>query len=164
MATAADVLNYLTSNRIEFKVITHPPFASAHDLARTHGLMIDEVAQTRVFMADRRFVIALVPGENRIDEQELCEVLEAREITAASDWDLERLFPGCEIGAAPPLGNLYGLPVVADRGFETTGRIVFSVCSRTISLMLDWREYKKLVHPIVAAIVIPAHVPLTQVP
>jgi len=152
MATQANIFNYLTDNAATFRVLTHPPLFTAQDLARAHHVVKDEVADHAVYRADYRFVLAVVPAGSTINEPNLRHVLQARDIVKASDWDIERLFPGCELGAAPLLGNLFGLTVVADSAFEKRGRIVFHVCSRATSIMMSWRDYKNAADPIVAAI------------
>jgi Ala-tRNA(Pro) deacylase len=153
MATPADVINYLSDNTATFRVLTHVPLYSSQDLARAHHVMNDEVAEYTLFKADHRFVLAVMPAGSVVSEPDLRRVLQARELKKASMWDTERLFPGCELGAAPLLGNLFGLTVVADSTFEKHGRIVFHVCNRATSIMINWRDYKFAVDPIVAAIV-----------
>lgn len=153
MATAADIMNYLSCNVSEFKVLTHPPLSSITDLVRAKGLMTDEVAEIRVLKADNRYVMTVVPGGSEVSCQALCDALHANEVTAVSDGDLERLFPSCDVGTAAPFGNLFGIPVVADSSFERAGRMVFAACSRTISLMMEWHDYRRLVKPIVAPII-----------
>ncbi len=152
MATAADIFNYLTNNALHFRVLTHPPVFSTQELARLNYVMSDEVAEHAVFKADYRFIMAVVPAGTVVSERALRQLLHVRELVRASAWDIERLFPECEIGAAPILGNLFGIPVIVDSSFEKRERIVFFVCARTTSVMMNWREYKNAVDPIVAAI------------
>jgi hypothetical protein len=40
----------------------------------------------------------------------------------AEESDLSLLFPGAELGAMPPFGNLFGLPVYLDRGVAAAMR------------------------------------------
>lgn len=156
MATQADIFNYLTDNAATFRVLSHPPIYSAQELARVHHVMKDEVADYAVYKADYKFILVVIPAGTTINESDLCNVLQVRELVRSSEWDIERLFPGCEIGAAPLLGNLFGLVVVADSTFEKRQRIVFHVCSHAVSIMVNWRDYKHTVDPIIAAIAVPA--------
>ncbi len=153
MATAADVMDYLRGNRTEFKILTHPPYASKRDMASSKGIPPEEVADVLTLRADKWFVMTVIPAGRKVSEQTLCDLLQAKELSDVSEWDLERLFPTCEIKSVAPFGHLFGVPVVADASFERIGRIVFPACSRTISLMMEWRDYQRLVHPTVAEIV-----------
>ncbi len=156
MTTAAGIFNYLTDNSVNFRVLTHPPIFSTQELARVNHVMHDEVAEYAVFKADYRFVMAVVPAGTVVNERALRQLLHVRELARSSDWDMERLFPECEIGAAPLLGNLFGLPVIVDSRFEKQERIVFYVCVRSTSVMMNWREYKNSVDPIIAPIAGPS--------
>ena len=153
MATAADVMDYLRGNRTEFKILTHPPYAARRDMASAKGIPHEEVADVHTLRADKWFVMTVIPAGTRIDEQALRDLLQVKELRDVSEWDLERLFPTCEIKSVAPIGHLFGVPVVADASFARVGRIVFAACSRTISLMMQWQDYQRLVHPTVADIV-----------
>jgi len=152
MATAADVMDYLRGKRTDFKIITHPPYSSLNDMASARGLSPDEVAEVRVLKADNRYVMAVVPAGSEVCQQRLRDLLQVKELKGVSEWDVERLFPTCEVGTVAPFGHLFAILVVADACFERSGRIVFSACSETISLAMEWRDYRRLVNPVVAPI------------
>jgi Ala-tRNA(Pro) deacylase len=158
MMAIAEVINYLSSNAMPFRVLTHAPVYSAADLARGHHVGERNVIKTELYKADRRLAMAIVPADCTVDLAALSAVLRTREITKVDAWEQERLFNGCDVGAVPPLGNLYGIPVVADASFEQCGTVVFRLCSFSTSLSMDWRDYKHLVGPRVAEIARPVEV------
>jgi Ala-tRNA(Pro) deacylase len=63
--------------------------------------------------ADGSFLMAVLPAHERVDLVRLSTALGAR-VSLADEADMQRLFPECEAGAQPPLGELYHLPVVID--------------------------------------------------
>ncbi len=152
MATVSDVINYLRSNAAKVQVFHQPPGASASEVAEAHGITPGEVATVGLYRVDRRYVITIVPAGWGVDVELLKDLLQAKELKRASGWDRVRLFPGCEIRAIPPFGNLYGLQVVADSGFEQAGSLAFRACVCTASIRMEWNDYKRLVNPIVAPI------------
>lgn len=154
MLAIADVINYLSSNATTFRVLTHPPAYSLADLARIHNLGKRNVVKSELYKADHRLAMAIFPSDRRVDISLLVDALHAREIARVEAWEQEHLFSGCDIGAAPPLGNLYGILVVADPLFELGGPIVFRLCNYSTSLSMDWRDYKNLVSPLLAPIVL----------
>ena len=57
-----------------------------------------------------------------------------------------RLFPDCEVGAEPPFGGLYGLPVLIDSSLAEEERIIFRAGSHVeaIEMAADPRYVKVL--------------------
>ena len=60
------------------------------------------------------------------------------------------VMPDCELGAMPPFGNLYALPVYIDKSLTNDDEIVFNACSHTKSVRLKMNDYLGLVKPVIA--------------
>ena len=60
------------------------------------------------------------------------------------------LFPGIDVGAMPPFGNLYGMSVYVDEALAHSESIAFNAGSHSEVLRLDWTDYQRLVNPTVA--------------
>lgn len=67
----------------------------------------------------------------------------------AHEEDLNALFPDCELGAMPPFGNLYGLPVLVEHTLTEDDDIVFNACKHTQSIRMKYRDFERLVQPLV---------------
>jgi len=67
----------------------------------------------------------------------------------ATEGEAQRLFPGVELGALPPLGELAGIPVVADACLRQAGWIVFHGGVLSELVEMTWREYERLAMPII---------------
>ncbi len=61
----------------------------------------------------------------------------------------ESLFPGCEIGAIPPFGNLFGLPVYVDPELEKDETIFFNAGNHQQTVRLKYSDFKRSVQPVV---------------
>ena len=57
--------------------------------------------------------MAVLPASKDLALARLRKALGAQEVRLAHESDVHPLCPDCETGAAPPFGNLYGLPVYA---------------------------------------------------
>jgi Ala-tRNA(Pro) deacylase len=57
------------------------------------------------------------------------------------------MFPGVEIGAMPPFGNLYDMPVYVDEGLTHDERIAFNAGTHSELIQLDYKDYHRLVNP-----------------
>ena len=64
--------------------------------------------------------------------------------------EFETIFQGCEVGAEPPFGGLYGMPVVVDQSLTRFSELVFRAGSHVESLELRYDDFARLEHPMVA--------------
>ena len=60
---------------------------------------------------------------------------------------MEALFPGVELGAASPFGNLYDLAVYVDSGLTESPEIVFSAGTHTATICTRYEDFERLVRP-----------------
>ena len=150
MAKLGDVIDYLKHNSVQYEVIEHAPAFSAHEVAVVSHLPDKDLAKTLIVNADGKFCMVLMPADHRMDDHMLHDLLKAKHVHLASEEDLKQIFPDCEIGAMPPFGNLYALPVYADKTLAADEEIVFNACSHTKSIRLKMNDFIRLVKPVVA--------------
>ncbi len=148
MAKITDVMRYLKNNGIPFEVIPHEPAFTAHDVALATRVPDKELAKTLVARLDGKFWMLVLRGDQRIDERKLKYLFAAQSVHLAHEDDLKTLFPDCELGAMPPFGNLYGLPVLLEHALTENEDIVFHACKHTESIRMKYRDYERLVQPL----------------
>jgi Ala-tRNA(Pro) deacylase len=100
-----------------------------------------------VAIADGEPVMLVLPTTRRVDLERLRALLGTAVVRLASEHELAERFPDCEIGAMPPFGNLYGLPVYVDRALEGDRVIFFQAGSHTRAMSLAYADFKRLVAP-----------------
>jgi Ala-tRNA(Pro) deacylase len=93
--------------------------------------------------------MVVLRADQRLNERLLKRLLAATSVRLAHEEDLEALFPGCDLGAMPPFGNLYGLPVIVDQALTEDDDIVFNACKYTESIRMKYRDYERLVRPLI---------------
>jgi Ala-tRNA(Pro) deacylase len=152
MATLTDVLTYLNKGLIEYKVISHVPVYTLRNTALVTHVPDSELAKTLVVRAGRQLWMAVIPADQRLSEQLVKRVLEVHHVRLATEEELEALFPDSDIGAMPPFGNLYGLPVIVDHSLSERREIVFNACSYTEAIRMKFADFEHLVRPLVGAI------------
>ncbi|MGD1046494.1 MAG: YbaK/EbsC family protein [Bacteroidota bacterium] len=150
MAKLGDVIDYLKHNNVQYEVIEHAPAFSAHEVAVVSHVPEKDLAKTLIINADGKFYMFIMPADHRLDDHLLHDVLKAKHEHLASEEDLQQIFPDCEVGAMPPFGNLYALPVYVDKTLADDDVIVFNACSHTRSIRLKMYDFLRLVKPVVA--------------
>lgn len=157
MARQTELMNYLDRNGVPYQLLSHVPAFRAHDVALVTHVPDIQSAKTLLVKAGSLYWMVVIPADYRLDEKLLKDLLEVHHIHLAREEDLEHLFPDCEVGAMPPFGNLYGLPVVVDSTLAEDEFIVFNACTHTESVRMRYTDYERLVHPMVAHIAVPTH-------
>jgi Ala-tRNA(Pro) deacylase len=108
------------------------------------------MAKVVVVQADDKMVMLALPASYRVYESKLAAVLGSREVRIAREDEFASAFPDCEVGAMPPFGNLYGVPVVVDRSLVEDDTIVVQAGTHTDTLSLKYADFARLVKPTVA--------------
>ena len=84
---------------------------TAADAAAAIGVEVGQIVKSLVFLVDGSPTMALVAGDNRLDEARLAAACGAH-IVARADGDTVRAATGFPIGGVPPVGH--DLPVYVD--------------------------------------------------
>jgi len=158
MEKNTDLLNYLRENMVQYELIEHDPAFTAHDVARTSRVPEDEMAKTIIVRTDSGFWMAVLRADQNIDMRALRKALHTAELHLANEEDLNDLFPGCQVGAMPPFGNLYNVPVIVDALLAADERIAFNACTHSKVIRMSYGEFERLVRPRVDAFAKPSFV------
>jgi Ala-tRNA(Pro) deacylase len=139
--------NLLHRNHTEYARSVHPRVNTAREVAFEEEISPHRVAKTVVFKSDKGFAMAVVPADANVDLPELSFVLGLSYIRLATEDELRRLFPDSEVGAMPPFGNLYGLPVVVDGNLAEADVIAFNAGTHQDVVYMRFADFKHLVQP-----------------
>jgi Ala-tRNA(Pro) deacylase len=141
--------HYLREHNVDYAVIHHPrAYAAVREAAAAH-VPGREWAKAVVFMADRQATLAVVPADHVIDSTRLQDLVGAAEMRLATEAELGLLYHGCELGAVPPIGPLFGQRVFVDTSVTANDEIAFSAGSHRSAIRMRYREFESLVHPTV---------------
>lgn len=106
-------------------------------------------AKTVVCFVDEKPVLVVLPAHYRVDLERLRMLAGANSARLASEPEIAGLYPGCETGAVPPLGPLFGQPVYVDRSIATDPEVAFHAGTHTDAVRMRYEDLAALAHPIV---------------
>ena len=152
MSASAKLIEFLDSSHVRYEVQQHPPAMTAQEVAESEHVSGKKFAKVVILRAGRDFVMAVLPAPYHVDLEQARAALGRRELELAEEDEFERLFPGCEPGAMPPFGNLYGLPVCVDRELTRAGEIVFNAGTHSETVRMRYDDFARLVNPRVAVL------------
>jgi Ala-tRNA(Pro) deacylase len=65
----------------------------------------------------------------------------------ATEKEFASLFPDSELGAMPPFGNLYNLPVYVDKSLSEDEEIVFNAGTHVDTIRIKYKDFVQVVRP-----------------
>ena len=87
----------------------HPNVYTAAETAESVHIPGSEMAKTVIVNTDGLLRMA-DSGEPKVDLRHLKFITRSENIRIASEREFRNEFPGCEVGAMPPFGTIFGLP------------------------------------------------------
>jgi len=141
---------YFKDNRVSFSVTPHVEVYTAQEVAAVEHVPGMYVAKVVIAMVDGTPTMLVLPAPFRVDIPMVTAALGARDVRLATEDEFAGLFPDCELGAMPPFGNLYNVPVVVDRRLTDDPKIVFSAGTHRETMTIAYSDFERLVRPTVA--------------
>ncbi len=141
------ILEYLKQNGVQYSHHAHPEAYTAREVAAAEHVPTHEVAKTVVFVDENGYGMAVLRADCAVDMHELRTLLGQPRLRLATERELGEIFPECELGAMPPFGNLFHMPVYADSRLAREGMIEFNAGTHRDVVRLRYRDYENLVKP-----------------
>ncbi len=141
---------FLDQNSVKYVSISHSPAYTAQEIAASAHIPGQELAKTVMVKLDGDMAMAVLPASFQVDLDQLRATAGAAEVDLATEEEFKGLFPGCEPGAMPPFGNLWGMPVFACETLAEDEEIAFNAGSHTELVKLSFADFARLVEPKVA--------------
>ncbi|KKM13424.1 hypothetical protein LCGC14_1716380 [marine sediment metagenome] len=139
--------DFLDSNNIKYVTIEHSRAYTANEIAATAHIPGKELAKTVMVKIDGKMTMTVLPAYCKINFELLQEAAGATNVELSSEQEFKDMFPGCEIGAMPPFGNLYGMEVLVDKSLCEDEEIAFNAGSHTELIRLSYKDFEGLVKP-----------------
>jgi Ala-tRNA(Pro) deacylase len=141
---------YLRDTGISFEAQHHARAITAQEVAAAEHVPGRMFAKTVMVLADDEMVMLVLPAPYHVNPEKATQVLGAREVRLAGEDEFEEAFSDCEVGAMPPFGNLYDVPVYVDKTLAEDEIIVFRAGTHTDTMSVGYADFQELVEPIVA--------------
>lgn len=143
----AKLKEYLDAQGVKYVTISHSKAFTAMEVAESAHVQGRDMAKTVVLNVDGKLVMAVLPAIQKVDLDMLRKNLGATSVELAREQDFRADFPGCEVGAMPPFGHLYGMAVLVEPRLAADKEIAFNAGSHTELIRLAFKDFERLVKP-----------------
>jgi Ala-tRNA(Pro) deacylase len=141
------VKEFLDANNVKYATITHSAAYTAQEIAALTHTKGRDFAKTVVVKLDDQMALAVLPASYHVDLNKLKDRAGAATAGLASEGEFRNRFPGCETGAMPPFGNLYGMTVFVDESMRDEKEITFSAGSHHELIRMAYSDFVGLARP-----------------
>ena len=138
---------FLDDNKIKYVTIRHSIAYTAQQSAESAHVSGNEMAKTVMVLLDDQMAMAILRAPDKVDLKLLRTATGAEHIEFASEEQFQGLFPSVEVGAMPPFGNLYDLPVYVEENLSRDEQIAFNAGSHHELIQLAYDDFARLVEP-----------------
>jgi Ala-tRNA(Pro) deacylase len=142
----------LERHHVPFERTIHPAAYTAQALAAEEHVSGYRVAKPVVVRTGAGFVMCALPACAKLDLDAVARVLKHAEVRLATESEMAGMFPDCELGAEPPVGDLFGMETIIDDSLQDQDYLVFQAGSHTEAVKVRRTDYLEIAHPRVASI------------
>ncbi len=138
---------FLDNAGVKYIIVSHAPAYTAQEIAASAHIPGRELAKTVMVKLDGKMAMAVLPASHVVDFDKLKQTAGSAKAELASEDEFRSLFPECEVGAMPPFGNLYDIPVYAERSLTEEEEIAFNAGSHKELFRMAYKDFENLVKP-----------------
>jgi Ala-tRNA(Pro) deacylase len=137
----------LDYNDVEYEIIHHKVDYRAKATARDTETPQEEFAKTVLLVVDEQHAMVAVPASMEVALAKVRKATGAENVRLAREEEFQKLCPDCEVGAAPPFGNLYDVPVYMSRALAADEKITFNAGTHRDAIRMYYRDFEGMVKP-----------------
>ena len=149
MSVPQRLKSFLDSNQIPYESLPHSTTYTAQGTATLMQISGKEVAKTVVLRAGATWdqtILAVLPGSKHVKLDKLAAAV-GKPVRLASEVEFSSIFPDCELGAMPPFGALYNLPVYVDESLAKDREVIFNAGTHRDAVRMNYEDFVHLADP-----------------
>ena len=146
------IQEFLDGNHAHYIQIRHSTAYSASEVAESVRISGRILAKVVIVVINDQLAMAVVPATRDVDLDVLQRVTGMEDVHLADEAEFVDRFQGCQLGTAPPFGNLFGLDTFVDAELLQHSHIAFSAGTHRDVIAMNTDDYRRLAQPRVAYI------------
>ena len=146
MSVPDRIKQLLDSHKIAYKYFEHEPTPTSEIASKVRGVPLDQGAKAMVLRSEGKFFMVVLQAHRKIDFSKIKKILSTKSVSFATHEEVQQV-TGCLPGGVPPFGNLFNIPVYADKGITEIDTINFNAGLQTVSIQMNVKDWLKAVQP-----------------
>ncbi|MFA5136208.1 MAG: aspartate--tRNA(Asn) ligase [Patescibacteria group bacterium] len=141
------IIKLLDTNHITYKVLEHEAVLTSEDASRVRNTKLSQGAKALIMYADKKPIMLVLSADKKVDLKQFKANQNIKDLRMATREEVKKI-THVDVGAVPPLGNLFDIPVYVDKSLGTNHEIVFNAGAHTKSIMMEYKDYIQVCSPI----------------
>lgn len=138
------IVELLRDAAVHYEVIPHHTNYTAQEAAQDTHTPGRQFAKTVVLWVDGAFVLAVLPAPRVIDLPALQKALGTTGVRLANEVEIAERFPESEVGAVPPFGPLFDVPVYINMNLRDDELVTFMAGRHRVSIRMRYGDLRRL--------------------
>jgi Ala-tRNA(Pro) deacylase len=138
---------FLDDHHVKYDLVRHSITYTAPETAAAAHISGKQLAKSVVVRLDGKLALVVLPAHSALDLKEFKEQLKAGKLELAHEYEFQDKFKGCELGAIPPIGELFNIDVYLDERLTSEDEIAFNAGTHSELIKLSLKDFEKLVKP-----------------
>jgi Ala-tRNA(Pro) deacylase len=138
------LVDWLAGQDVEYEIHEHEPVFTARATAKADGVDPRTFAKVvAVASHDEPAAFVVLDATDQLDLGKARQVLGTNDVRLLSETELTALAPGCDVGAVPAVGALFGLRTYADYAVRDDPEISFNAGSHRFSARVERAQWER---------------------
>lgn len=142
----------LKEHNIPYRKSRHRSCFTSPELAAEVHVSGYHIAKPVIVKGRAGFAMCVLTACDQVELSKVADVLGDPDVEMASENDMRELFPDCEVGAEPPVGDLFGLRTIVDERLHRDEQIVMQAGTHRDAIEMRRVDWERLCKPTVARI------------
>ncbi len=142
------IKDLLNEYKIKFEPTTHAPVKTSEEAAKVRGTELKQGAKALIMYGDDKPMMIVLAADRKIDNAKFKTTYKMKDLRMAKPEEVKEV-TNTEIGAVPPFGNLFDIPLYVDKSLGENETIVFNAGTHTDSISMSYKDFEKVSKAIV---------------
>lgn len=144
------LIEWLAKHGIAYSLHEHATTYTARETARVEHINPQTFAKAVGVTWGGRGALIVIQASDHVDLVRARREIEAPQLRLMTEQELAEACPGCDVGATPPVGELFGLPTYADVSLTQDQEITFHAGSHGWAVRADRAAWERALQPVYA--------------
>ena len=145
-AVFSKIIELLDSLKLKYEIMEHEPVHTSEEASKVRKTDLKSGLKAMVMRSKGKYFMAVISGDKKIDMKKLRKFLEIDRMSFATPDEVKKI-TDCVIGSVPPLGNLFDIPVYADKSVNRNEIVNFNAGLHTKSIKITLKDWLTTVKP-----------------
>jgi prolyl-tRNA editing enzyme YbaK/EbsC (Cys-tRNA(Pro) deacylase) len=135
-----EIVAFLTRKKIDFTVSEHKHVKTSEEAAAIRGVALSTGAKALVMYGDTKPMMVVVSGDKKIDMKRFKDLYSIKDLRMATPEEVKKV-THVEIGAVPPFGHIFSIPIYIDASILNQETIYFNPGLHTKTIAMTSANY-----------------------